>query len=222
MTRIFMSAPGWFARRARAALYRLMLLNYRRAARLYWELRARDLSNRYGRETSDFPVLRSILDRYHPQSVLDVGCGNGRIFPLYIESKVPQILAIDISARAIHMAQQRFPTIQTRRAGIEDLLLSEHYDLVIATRVLQHLPPENLPHAIHKLSRIARVLIYVNEISDSEEADLSGVRYIFKHDYEKLFAENGWHVAETGMIPGTSQTYITFEPQHPEHEPSSV
>jgi SAM-dependent methyltransferase len=218
MKRTLMFAYLWFVRRAKALFYRLIVLNYRKTARLYWEVRAREISKLYGDETSDFPLLRALLDRYRPQSVLDVGCGYGRIFPLYIESKISDVLAIDISARALRLARQRFPTVRTRRARIEDLPLNKQYDLVIATRVLQHLLPENLPEVIWRLSRIARLLIYINEIGESEQADLSGAHYIFQHNYEKYFAENDWHVVETGLIPGTCQTYITFQPLAQEQE----
>lgn len=193
-------------------LYRILLLNYRRAQRWYWELRAPDLHRRYGAEQSDFSTVRAILARYRPASVLDLGCGTGRLFPLYTEAGIERIEGVDISQRALALARRAYPRIPTRRVRAEDLSTDTQFDLVVVNRVFQHLPPDNLAPALERTTRIARRLIYLNEIGESDAANLDGARYMFKHAYPELFAAHGWRVVEQGAIPATRQTYLLLEP----------
>lgn len=192
---------------------RIVLRFYRRAQRLYWELRAPDLYRRYGQEQTDFPTLKGIITRYKPESVLDLGCGTGRLFPVYLEAGLKPILGVDIAAQALALAHRAYPQVPTRRARIEDLAVNRQFDLIVVNRVFQHLPPENLPGAVATTTRISRQLIYLNEIGVSDDADLSGLRYMFKHDYPRLFAVHGWHPVEQGLIPSTRQTYLLLAPQ---------
>lgn len=196
-----------------AVLSRLLLLNYRRAQRWYWELRALDLYRRYGAEEVDFPTVRAILARYRPASVLDLGCGTGRLFPLYTEAGISRIAGVDISERALAVARRAYPRIPTQRIRAEDLPLDPQFDLVVVNRVFQHLPPENLAQALDRVTRIARRLIYLNEIGESDAANLDGARYMFKHAYPALFAARGWRVVEQGSIPAIHQTYLLLEPE---------
>ncbi len=192
---------------------RLAVRYYRRAQRLYWELRAPDVYQRYGQERADFPTLQAIIARYSPRSVLDLGCGAGRLFPIYLEAGLTPILGVDIAARALALAHRAYPQVPTRRARIEDLSLDQQFDLVVIHRVFQHLPPENLPRAVAATSRLARQLIYLNEINDQESPQLNGGGYIFKHDYPALFAAHGWCALDQGRIPSTPQTYLLLAPE---------
>jgi len=192
---------------------RIVLRFYRRAQRLYWELRAPDVYQRYGQERADFPTLQKIIARYSPRSVLDLGCGAGRLFPLYLEAGITPILGVDIAARALALARRAYPQVPTQRARIEDLTMDQQFDLVVIHRVFQHLPPENLPCAVATTSRLARQLIYLNEINDQESPHLNGGGYIFKHDYPALFAAHGWQAIDQGRIPNTLQTYLLLAPQ---------
>lgn len=197
-----------------ALVYRLLLLNYRRAARWYWEVRAHDVYRLYGAEERDFPTLRAIFARYRPASVLDLGCGAGRLFRLYREAGITQVLGVDISGRALELARRRYPDVLTLRARAEDLAADQAFDMLLVTRVLQHLPPENLPRVIETTARIARHLIYLNEIGESDAGvgDLAGGGYIFKHNYRALYTAHGWQPIEQGVIEGTRQTYLLLAP----------
>lgn len=208
-----MNPFGRLARRARSLIYRLILLNYGRAQRLYWELRAPDAHRLYGEDRPDAPTVLAILSRYKPRSVLDLGCGTGRFFSLYEELSVPHVLGVDISARALALARRAYPHVHTIRCRAEDLTTSHSFDLVVINRVLQHLPPENLAGVVATVCTVAKRLIFINEISDSDDRTLDHARYIFKHEYAPLFAQYGWNIVEVGVIPGTEQTYLLFEPR---------
>ncbi len=196
----------------RAAIYRLLLLNYGRAQRWYWELRTPDLHRHWGEDRADFTVLSDILGRYHPQSVLDLGCGTGRLFPLYKEAGIRKVLGVDIAGRALGIASRLYPGVPTQRVRAEKLRTHERFDMVVINRVLQHLLPENLPAALDRVTSIGSNAIYINEIGKSDTANLTGARYMFEHDYVPMLAARGWCLSEQGEIPGSRQTYLLFTP----------
>ncbi|MBI5949006.1 MAG: methyltransferase domain-containing protein [Chloroflexi bacterium] len=207
-----MQAAATFDRYRRAATYRLLLLNYRRARRWYWELRTPDLHRQWNEDRSDFAVLRQIIKDREVQSLLDLGCGSGRLFPVYEEAGLKEVLGVDIAGRALALANRLHPGIPTLRSKAEDLDPGRRFDLVVVHRVLQHLPEETLPTVVERMTQIARKAIYINEISESDHANLKGARYIFEHDYIPLFSARGWLLAERGIVPATRQTYLVFTP----------
>ncbi|MGI8927362.1 MAG: class I SAM-dependent methyltransferase [Tepidiformaceae bacterium] len=207
-----MSFAQTFTRYRRAAMYRLLLLNYGRARRWYWELRTPDLHERWNGENADFPVLSEVIRAHQAESVLDLGCGSGRLFPVYEGAALREVLGVDIAARALSLAAKLHPTIPTLRSRAEDLPLDRPFDLIVVHRVLQHLPPQTLPAVLDRVCRIARKAIYINEIGASDHANLSGARYMFEHDYASLFSARGWERAESGLVPGTRQTYVVYAP----------
>lgn len=207
-----MKAATTLVRYLRAALYRLLLLNYHRARRLYWELRAPDLHRRWNADHSDFPVLRALIHDRNIESVLDLGCGTGRFFPLYEEAGLADTLGVDIAARALAVARRLHPGVRTVRQKAEDLDPGRTYDLVVCHRVLQHITPATLPRVADRMTRVAARAIYIDEIGESDHANLTGARYMFEHDYLRLFAGRGWQLAESGLVPGTNRTYLVFAP----------
>ena len=60
----------------------------------------------------------------------------------------------------------------------------------------------DLPDALDRICQSAAKVIYVNEISDSERADITGAHYMFEHDYVSMFSARGWVLAEKGFDAG--------------------
>ncbi len=207
-----MQAVSTFERYRRAAVYRLLLMNYRRARRWYWELRSPDLYRQWNEDRSDFEVLGQVIEGRQVESLMDLGCGSGRLFPVYKEAGLKSVLGVDIASRALALANRLHPEIETLRSKAEDLDTGRQFDMIVVHRVLQHLPEETLPTVIERMTQVARKAIYINEISESDRANLSGARYIFEHDYIPLFSGQGWLLAERGVVPGTRQTYLVFTP----------
>ena len=71
------------------------------------------IHERYGYLDHDYRILSSILAKYKVSSILDVGCGSGRLFELYAQNDVNEVFGIDISAQALAIAKQRYPNIYT-------------------------------------------------------------------------------------------------------------
>ncbi len=93
-----------------------------------------------------------------PQSVLEVGCGDGRFLGLLGES-VPRRLGIDLSERAIRFAQAFHPEIEFRCQDLDSV--AEQFDLVAAIEVLEHVPDREVVEFLDAMIRRARPRGYV-------------------------------------------------------------
>ncbi len=109
-------------------------------------------------------ALLALADSAAPQSVLEVGCGEGFVLRYLAERRPDWRLAgCDISAGAVAYARQQCPPSVSLRVGnIYRLPLPPaSFDLVICSEVLEHL--DDVPAALAELKRVSRghVLITV-------------------------------------------------------------
>ena len=75
---------------------------------MYWNHRAFDVDKKWGREKNDYALLREIILSFKPHSVLDIGCGSGRLFPLYNDLKIREVVCRDISNKTLKIAKDRY------------------------------------------------------------------------------------------------------------------
>lgn len=90
-------------------------------------------------------ILSKIADQ-SPRSILDIGCGDGRL-TREIHLRFPQAIAVgvDFSARAITLASamnQDLPGIDFRNVDITQTDIPEKYDSAVLMEVLEHIPIE--------------------------------------------------------------------------------
>lgn len=192
---------GFYALAYRAALpsrWRWQVLSQ------FWEAKAEAIHTEWGGGRHDYSMLGEVLLRYQPARLLDVGCGSGRLFPLYQQCGVKQVIGIDVSDTALAIARDVLPTAELHRMNLTELNFPDNaFDFCVCNRVLQHIPPSDIREVIRRLSRIGRV-IYVNELTESDNVD--EVFYMRRHDYRALFAEQGLECIESGSID--KQTYL--------------
>lgn len=172
----------------------------------FWEEQAEFIHQQWGYDQHDFAILSRIFTHYGVTAVIDVGCGSGRLFDLYAQQGLRDVVGVDISEKALQLANERHPWVPTQQGKVEDLAFpNARFDLAICNRVLQHIPPAAIGDALAKLCTIAR-RVYVNELTHSDELDEEF--FMFRHDYEALFAEAGLHRLESGPIG--RQTYYLY------------
>jgi SAM-dependent methyltransferase len=122
---------------ARGPVADFALLNYGKFQRLYWDLRARDIDEQWGSAKDDYKLLSDIIDECNVESVLDLGCGLGRLFALYQSKNITEVIGVDISRVALKLANKAFPTVKTERMRLEDIDFEyRRFDLVISNRTL--------------------------------------------------------------------------------------
>lgn len=88
--------------------------------------------------------------------VLDLGCGNGRLFKLF-ENKNIEYFGIDVSEKMIEIAKKNYPQGKFLVADVLNLPFPQNYfNEVFAIALLHHIPSESL--RLQSLSEIKRVL----------------------------------------------------------------
>lgn len=184
--------------RIRALAYGTQTPLGQRAVSSFWEEQATIIHAQWGEEKHDFAVLAELFAEYHPVSVLDVGCGSGRLFGHYQRHGITDIMGLDISEKALAIANARYPAIPTLTTKVEALdFPPNRFDLAICNRVLQHIPRNAIADAIGKLCTISK-LIYVNELTGSDQ--LNEEFFMVRHDYPALFATCGFTLKKSGHI----------------------
>lgn len=194
----------------RALAYRTPTPWGKRVVADFWEEQATIIHEQWGEDEHDFGVLKGIFTTYGsadaPLSVLDVGCGSGRLFGLYQANGATDIVGLDISEKALALAAERYPDIPTIQGKVEDLHFAPNrFSLAICNRVLQHIPPGAIHGAIAKLSTICE-MVYVNELTASDQ--IREEFFMFRHDYPALFAAHNCQLVDSGTIG--KQTYYLF------------
>jgi SAM-dependent methyltransferase len=89
--------------------------------------------------SADFNFYNSVIEAIQPTSLLEIGCGMGRLFPLY-QNKVECIYGIDLSEEMIHLAQQRFPQANLFIKDIVSFNFDRKFDIIIVSNsLLKHI-----------------------------------------------------------------------------------
>jgi SAM-dependent methyltransferase len=170
--------------------------------RLYWTLRG-GADYFMEQEGQASRTLRSdwMADRlaaYQPVSILEVGCGYGKLLKaLRLRMEIP-LVGVDFSESQIEHARRFL-------AGLDsvDLLLAcgqrlpfpdDAFDMAVTSAVILHNPPPAAEQIRREILRVARRFAAHNE-----EKGLSYNRY--GYDTEAWYRDRGIALAESGPIP---------------------
>ena len=106
-------------------------------------------------------IVKSSIDKDN-YSILDAGCGEGFIDHLIFENfpKV-RITGLEYTSEAIAVARKMNPFVEYIQGDVCNMkLMSDSFDLVICTEVLEHL---SNPHmALHELERVSKDKILIS------------------------------------------------------------
>lgn len=153
---------------------------------IYWESAGRDYLLNFvpdaDYDNQEHRLLR-MLGQLEYESVLEIGCGFGRITRLL----GPNVTAIDPSADQLSAAKALAPGAELLRSTIQDFDDDRHWDLVVAIEVLMHIPPSDMQTVADKLRSLARRHIVTLDWTDPVERPTAP--HNFRHDYPALFGE---------------------------------
>jgi len=170
---------------------------------MWWNCKVPKVYQAWADATDDHSVLIDIFRRYGIATVLDIGCGAGRLFPLYAAHGIAAV-GTDISARALAIARARVGTIPTIRASLVSVRSEAlpRVDLVVSNRVLQHIPRRYVGRVVATIAHVTD-LIYLNERTPDEgRPERTETGFLLCHDYTHLFAAHGFRRCEDGNIGG--------------------
>lgn len=160
---------------------------------LYWNLKAKYLHNLHEMTPhAYFDYLSPIINDIMPKSLLEIGYGDGRLYPLY--SGVDAVVGVDISARLLKFAKDH-KNLTLMKCNAEDIgeTFSENtFDLVLTCKTLAHIPPDNISIVVENMVSVCKRYICIIETSrlNPDGADWSGGNS-FRHDYKKIFNNVG-------------------------------
>lgn len=118
-------------------------------------------------EAESSPLVRGLMDRlfaavrrpitaFHPQSLLDAGCGEGHAVDELAAVLPPTYLGIDANPACIDYCRARHPGADFRVASVVDLPFADAaFDVVLCMEVLEHL--DDPARGLSELARVARV-----------------------------------------------------------------
>lgn len=181
--------------------------------------------------------IKELVESYSPKSVLDVGCGDGRLLGMLSE-KIPRRVGIDLSERAIRFAKAFHPEIEFRVTKGADL--QETFDLVLAMEVLEHVPDDQISAFLNGLfehvNAGGHVILSVPTIASPVQTkhyrhyemtllrsqlhkagvsmEISRVEYIFKQNFPLFFGiinkitQNRWWTLEANFLNKLLWRYI--------------
>ena len=164
-------------------------------------------------------ILPQLVIAIQPKSVLEVGCGYGRMTKLIRSvSSVERYLALDLSAERIQEARRDVPNVEYRERDFGDAAISEKFDLVFACQVLMHIEPPQIANFIRAMKRCSKMYVlnldyYAHTWTQRHSLKNFTLTQlhsgVFNHNYFKLYADE-W-LTHVTRIPlknlKTGQTY---------------
>ncbi|NCO80431.1 class I SAM-dependent methyltransferase [bacterium] len=119
-----------------------------------YNLIAEDFSRTRGQVWEELRFLEEYL--ISGEKVLDLGCGNGRLYELFKE-KFVDYYGVDSSDKIIEIAKSRYPKTKFQVADALNLPFTENFfDKVISIAVFHHIPSKEF--RLQFLNEIKRVL----------------------------------------------------------------
>lgn len=98
-------------------------------------------------------VVLDQLDSWSFDSLIDVGCGDGRFLrELAAERPSVDTLGVDYSERSIAMARGMNPDLDYEVVDILSKDLGREFDVATAVEVLEHIPPAELPRFVGRVA----------------------------------------------------------------------
>jgi SAM-dependent methyltransferase len=91
-------------------------------------------------QAASYAVLaETIVERLHPSSVVDVGCGSGGLLAALARHDVPRLLGLESSPDGVRLARRR--NVDVRVCDLsKPFKLDESFDVAVCLEVAEHLP----------------------------------------------------------------------------------
>lgn len=136
-------------------------------------------------------LLGNLLPSLNPiHSVLDVGCGRGRLAALLGEVlPAAHYSGLDIGEAQAQATQAVRPDGTVYVTPIQEFDMRHRYDLVLVSEVLMHIPPNEIAGVCKQLLKLATKYIVLIEwtqpIGDVVPAEINWI-----HDYRSMFGND--------------------------------
>tara|TARA_R100001530_G_scaffold13251_3_gene12272 strand:+ start:7765 stop:9951 length:2187 start_codon:yes stop_codon:yes gene_type:complete len=149
----------------------------------YWENRAdtwiEQSDANYSLPEKDEKIIKKWLKDIEFDSVLDIGCGSGRMVE-WFERK--NYTGIDISEKLCSYASKTYPDKAFYCKKVEDIgELGNDHDLIFSYTTLEHITKETWQKAVEAIKRHGKIALII------EPVEFESIAHCHTHDYEKDF-----------------------------------
>jgi SAM-dependent methyltransferase len=105
-------------------------------------------------------MAKSIVETFHPASVIDVGCGSGALLVALRKHGVHRLLGLDSSDAGLDIARARGLDIRKFDIISDRWIGGEKFDLAISMETAEHLPATAADRYVELLCTLAPVVIF--------------------------------------------------------------
>jgi len=144
-------------------------------------------------------TISSLLKKINVNSILEIGCGYGRLTKILDSTLRPQSYnAIDLSEELITIAKKNISNVRFQCTSIQDFKTKEKFDLVFCGVMLMMINEKEIKTVLQKLiSLSSKKIITIDPI----EMFVKNSDYVFIHDYKKIFSELGVKKIQVHPVP---------------------
>jgi len=130
------------------------------------------------------------VERFHPKSVLDAGCGTGRV-AIELARRDIETVGVDIDPRLLDTARQKAPDLEWHLADLSTVGLSRRFDaIVMAGNVMIFLAPGTEGVVLQNMARhLAREGVLITGFQ-------LAMGYLEIEDYDRLAEAAGLELIE--------------------------
>jgi SAM-dependent methyltransferase len=157
-------------------------------------------------------ITASYIRKLKPQSLVEVGCGTGQLFPLYKD--IPRVVGCDWTDGMLGQSRKRLERHDIRNVTLKKLditkdHLKEKFDLALTRTVLMHIPEEVVAEACKNLAVMSDTVLLF-EFYDPNAPALEW--HCFHHEYPLYMRPLGYEIAELYDRPdGMKQMLMVFK-----------
>ncbi len=104
-------------------------------------------------------IVPFLIDKFHPQSVVDVGCGNGTFLSVFLENGIKDILGLDggwVNRSELYIDGAFFLEKDLEK----DLSINRKFDMVLCLEVAEHLSGDVADNFINNLTNLGDIIIF--------------------------------------------------------------
>ncbi|KAJ57098.1 hypothetical protein ACMU_00995 [Actibacterium mucosum KCTC 23349] len=137
----------------------------------------------------DIPPIQFGLDKFEPNSCLDVGCGTGALLDFLTRSGVDTILGVDGIRPEATMLD---PKDYVQGDLEQPLELNRHFDLVVCLEVVEHVDPTNTGTIFESISRHAKNRILFSMAEPGQPGN-QHINCLSMEEVLNKWAQFGWY-----------------------------
>ena len=138
----------------------------------------------------------ALVQSYAPDTVLDAGCGTGRV-AVELARRGVAVVGVDSDPDMIDVARAKAPDLRWIVADLVELALPQRFDVVLlAGNVVPYVSPDRRPRAVAACAR---------HLTDG---GLLVAGFVLRPDWPDLAAYDGW-CAAAGLVP--AQRWSTWD-----------